>query len=170
MTKYDSKIIFKERQVFTQWWLYLIICLPLVIVFMGVDFSQFTEDISKSGNISFSLIHLPNGFWIILIEVILLFLFFRLGGLTTQIDCEKIKLKHLIFFRRTIYWKDIESVETVKYGFVGYGIRLTTSYGSVYNVKGNQGIALYFKNGAKCLIGTQRLDDFYNIAQQQIKL
>jgi len=165
----SDKVIFKEKQQFTQWWLYLIIGLPIIIVFFDFDFSQAVEDISNSGNTSFSLI-LPNGFWIILIEVVLIFLFFRFGGLTTQMDEEKIRIKHLAFYRRTIYWKDIESINPVEYGFVGFGIRLTTSYGTVYNVKGSRGVAIYFKNGSKCLIGTQRPEEFHKIAQQQIQL
>ena len=164
-----QKVIFKEKQKFTQWWLYLLLCLPLLIVVLNFDFNQITELPSETGNSSFSII-LPNGFWIIFLEVALLFLFFRYGGLTTIIDKEKIEIKHLVFYKRTIYWEDIESVDMITYGFVGYGIRWTTSYGTAYNVKGNQGIALILKNGSKCLIGTQKQEEFYKIAQQQIQL
>jgi hypothetical protein len=48
-------------------------------------------------------------------------------------------------------------MKVLNYGFVGgWGVRLWTKYGTVYNVKGNIGLAIELKNGTKFLIGTQK--------------
>ena len=38
----------------------------------------------------------------------------------------------------------------------GYGIKKRRKYGQAYTVSGNVGLQLYFKNGKKLLIGTQK--------------
>ncbi len=167
--KMNHKILFGEKQKFTQWWLFLLLCLPLVMIFLSFDWSQSSENINDSGNGSFSII-LPEGFFVILTVVILTLLFFKYASLTVQIDKEKIGIKHLIFYRRTIYWKDVKAVKTVKYGFVGYGIRLSLNHGTVYNVKGNKGLEVTFNNGSKCLIGTQRPEELFKIANEQLRV
>jgi len=65
--------------------------------------------------------------------------------LETTIDSEKISVKHLLFVKKRFKWEDIKSAEIVKYGFVGYGIRISLNHGTVYNVKGNQGLFLKLK-------------------------
>ena len=59
--------------------------------------------------------------------------------------------------KKDIKWKDIKDVQVIEYGFVGgFGIRLGTKYGTVYNIKGNKGLAIELTNGKKYLIGTQK--------------
>jgi hypothetical protein len=59
--------------------------------------------------------------------------------------------------KKTTNWTEIKKVEVVNYGFVGgWGIRLWTKYGTVYNIKGNKGLAIELFNGKKYLIGTQK--------------
>ncbi|MGI9525729.1 MAG: hypothetical protein ACR2MS_01320 [Weeksellaceae bacterium] len=59
--------------------------------------------------------------------------------------------------KKRVDWKEIKKVEIVYYGFVGgRGIRPWTKYGTVYNTKGNNGLAIELKNGDKLLIGTQK--------------
>ncbi len=165
----NHKILFEETQKFNQWWLFLLLCLPLFVIFFSFDWGQDPESTIGSGNISFSLT-LPEGFFVILIVVLLTLIFFKYASLTVKIDKEKIRIKHLVFYRRTIYWKDVQAAEIVKYGFVGYGIRLSFKHGTVYNVKGNKGLEITFTNGSKCLIGTQRPDELAEIAKEQLKL
>jgi hypothetical protein len=76
--------------------------------------------------------------------------------LITEIDKEEIRINFFPFVKKQISWKEIKSVEIVNYGFVGWGIRLWTKYGTVYNTKGNRGLAIELLNGEKYLIGTQR--------------
>lgn len=44
----------------------------------------------------------------------------------------------------------------VRYGFVGYGIRLFSRNGTEYNIGGRDGLHIKLKNGKKCLLGTQK--------------
>jgi hypothetical protein len=58
---------------------------------------------------------------------------------------------------KRILWSEVEQAEIVKYSpLIGYGLRIWTPHGTVYNVKGNMGLFLILKNGKKYMIGTQR--------------
>ncbi len=77
--------------------------------------------------------------------------------LQTEINQEAISIKFNPFVNKTILWRDVKSAEVIKYGFVGgWGIRLWTKYGTVYNIKGSIGLRLELNNGKKVLIGTQK--------------
>lgn len=66
--------------------------------------------------------------------------------------------------------KDIKSAKVVNYGFVGgWGIRLWTAYGTVYNIKGNKGLAIELFNGEKFLIGTQKENELKIIVEKTFK-
>ena len=55
----------------------------------------------------------------------------------------------------------------INYGFVGgWGIRLFTDYGTVYNTRGNKGLALKLQNGKRLVIGTQREDELKSVIQK----
>ncbi len=43
------------------------------------------------------------------------------------------------------------------------GIWLFTKYGTVYNTRGNKGLALELKNGKKFLIGTQKMEELSEV-------
>lgn len=61
------------------------------------------------------------------------------------------------FIKKQVHWDQIKTIEVVNYGFVGgWGIRLFTSYGTVYNIQGNMGLAIELTSGKKFLIGTQK--------------
>jgi TATA-box binding protein (TBP) (component of TFIID and TFIIIB) len=48
----------------------------------------------------------------------------------------------------------------LEYG--GWGIRCGWHGKKVYNISGNRGVQLVFKNGKRLLIGSQKPDDFAN--------
>lgn len=146
-----TKIHFEEEQRMTQWWLWLFL-IALVGFFLYAIYKQlivgepFGENpMSDTGLIIFS---------VFIIGIVLLFLAIRLR---TSIDEKGIQMTYRPFgVKKLASWEEMESVDIVKYGFVGYGIRWGSSYGTVYNVKGNKGIAITLKNGKKYLIGTQQ--------------
>ncbi len=78
--------------------------------------------------------------------------------LRTEIDPAGIRVRLRLISSRAFKWEEIERIEPVTYGFVGYGLRLSLKYGTVYNVKGNKGLSIYLKNGRRYLIGTQLQD------------
>ena len=64
------------------------------------------------------------------------------------------------FVKKEFQWSEIQKSKVVNYGFVGgWGIRLFTKYGTVYNIRGNKGLAIELKNGKKYLIGTQKEEE-----------
>lgn len=91
----------------------------------------------------------------VLIYIFLAFLY--LIKLSTHIDENGIQMRFFPLVKKDFKWKDIKNVQVITYGFVGgFGIRLWTKYGTVYNVKGNKGLAIELNNGKKYLIGTQK--------------
>ena len=158
------KILFQEKQKFTQWWLWLILLAPFVYFLYTLFSPMIAPSAASSGNISVS-IAMPTSMWVTLLLLLLILLFMYLIKMTTVIDAEKIKIKHMLFLEKIFKWEDIESAEIIKYGFVGYGIRISLNHGTVYNVKGNKGLFIKMKNGKKRLIGTQRPEELKKVIQ-----
>ena len=71
------------------------------------------------------------------------------------------------FIKKRVSWKEIKSAEVVNYGFVGgWGIRLWTNFGTVYNIKRNKGLAIELTNGKKFLIGTQKETEMNKVMEE----
>jgi len=136
--------IFKEEQKFPLW-IYLLTLMPAIIM-VGLSVSFYLENNSEA------IKGLAFGF----IAIIAINLLIYVAKLKTKIDYEGIHIKFAPLTNRKILWKDIEKAEIVKYGFVGYGWRLSFKYGRVYNTKGNKGLFIITKNKKKILIGTQQ--------------
>ena len=144
-------IEFKENQRFTQWWLWLILIIIGIIPFIGIIKQIFLKEsfgskpMSDNGLITYSIFSLA------------LLVFVGIIKLKTTINKESIEMRFFPLTKKTIKWNEIQSAKVLNYGFVGgWGIRLWTGYGTVYNIKGNKGLALELKNGKKLLIGTQK--------------
>jgi len=142
---------FKEEQKFTQWWLWLLLSGVALIpvfgiykqIFLGEKFGD--NPMPDAGLIIFALVVFS-----------ILFLFWKMR-LKTEINQESISIHFFPFVKKKILWKDVKTASVLNYGFVGgWGIRLGTKYGTVYNTRGNKGLALELKNGRKFCIGTQK--------------
>jgi hypothetical protein len=160
------KIDFKEEQKFTQWWLWIILLAIGVFPIFGVYQQLILGE--KFGDKPMSDLGLVV-FCLVILMIIALFGFIRLK---TAIDQDEIRISFFPFVKKRIQWKEIKTVEIVQYGFVGWGIRLFTKYGIVYNVKGNKGLAIELVNGEKFLIGTQMEIEMMAVvekAKQEIK-
>lgn len=109
----------------------------------------------------FSISHLDGRFWVALGVLTIVHLFLGLCHLNTEIHEHGIHYQFKPFHRqpKRVYWDDLEKVYVRRYRplteYGGWGYRVGVS-GGAYNVKGNQGIQLQFKNGRKLLIGTQK--------------
>lgn len=154
------KIDFKEEQKFTQWWLWLILIgigiFPVIGIYKQLILGE------KFGNKPMSDLELI----LFSVSIFGLITLFGLMRLRTEIDQKEIRMSYTPFTKRNVEWKDIESVKIVNYGFVGWGIRLWTKYGTVYNTKGNKGLAIELKNGEKFLIGTQKEAELEKLIKQ----
>jgi len=145
------KIKFKGEQKFTQWWLWLILIGIGIIPVFGV-YKQLIigEKFGDKPMPDFGLIL----FCVFSFSLIAMFWLIRLK---TDIDENGIRMNFFPFAKKRVFWKEVKSAEIVNYGFVGgWGVRLWTKYGTVYNTNGNKGLAIELVNGGKFLIGTQK--------------
>ncbi len=155
------KPLFTESQRFNQWWIWLIVIfacgLPFIIFIQQIIFEKTIGDNPMSDSaVIFSLI----------IPVIFLLLFYAMQ-LKTEITRDTLSFRFVPFVKRTIPWKDMETFKVINYGFVGgYGVRLTMKYGTVYNVRGKEGLFVKLKNGKTFIIGTQKPKELEKAIQQ----
>jgi hypothetical protein len=154
----DADIIFQEEQKFGLWlrWLvYLSMGLAVVIsVFTlikvnGGENPQQTSDVVLAGIVG---IGVP-------IAIVALFLFLKLQ---TEVRPNGIYVRYFPFhihFKR-FRPEDLSECYARQYRpiweYGGWGIRYSLRNGKAYNVSGNQGVQLVFKNGKKLLIGSQK--------------
>lgn len=157
----NTTINFKETQRFTQWWLWVIlIAFDLFAVYL--IYSHFVIDKPIGDH--------PLPSWGVLLYVVFTFALFALFvtmRLETTINRSGIYINFFPLISKHIPWESIASAEMVDYGFVGgWGIRLGTKYGTVYNVKGNLGLALRLKTGKKLCIGTQKAEELKRVIEK----
>lgn len=158
------QIAFKEEQKFSQWWLWLILTSLGILPFVGI-YKQFIV------GEPFGDKPIPNTGLIILSVVIFLMVgLFLVMRLQTTIDATGIEMRYFPFLKKKICWHEIKTAKVINYGFVGgWGIRLWTDYGTVYNVKGNKGVAIQLTNGKKLLIGTQKEAELKQVIENVIE-
>ena len=154
-------IVFKETQKFSQWWLWLILiaigALPITGLYKQLYLNEAFRDkpMSDLGLIIFALF---------VFSLIAMFWFVQLK---TEIDQNEIRMHFFPLVKKRVNWKEIKTAEIVNYGFVGgWGIRLWTKYGTVYNMNGNKGLAIELLNGKNFLIGTQKPEELTTILEK----
>ena len=145
------KPLFIEKQRFNQWWLWILLATSLAVPAILL----FKEATEKSGGFS--------GL-IIILSVILLFVVLQMRTIVTK---DAIQLTYFPFVNKTINLSDIDTMKVINYGFVGgWGIRLWTKYGTVYNTRGNKGLHIKLKNGKQLVIGTQKPQELEKVIEQ----
>jgi uncharacterized membrane protein len=145
-----TSVLFEERQRFGSIFLWVLTIFVMAVPLFGIVQQIILK--KPFGNNPMS----DMGLIFFALGMLLLCVFFWSMTLITKIDGKTISVRYIPLFSKQFKWENIERAEIIKYRFVGYGIRLSFKYGTVYNIKGNKGLALYFKNGAKYLIGTQK--------------
>jgi len=154
---------FQEVQRFTQWWFWLILLgiggVALYGIYKQLILAEPFGDnpMSNPGLIAFSAL---------IFGTIAFFLFVNLK---TEIDDKEIRIAFIPFAKKTLSWKDVKKAEIVNYGFVGYGVRMSSKYGTVYNTKGNKGLAIELNNGRKFLVGSQKVDELNDLIRKNEK-
>lgn len=144
------KVYFEEIQRFRQWWLWVILAIVAIAV-IGVVVSIPDFLYSFSGVLSLGILGLTLVF------------FWRIR-LRTVIDTDVIRVSFRPFVTRELLWQDVVEAEVVDYGFAGgWGLRLSSRYGTIYNTSGSMGLALTLSNGQKLCIGTQREEDLRRV-------
>ena len=144
---------FKEVQRFRQWW----ILVPLLIVTSWLSYGLIGQ---LGGGDPLGKDPVSDQGAVLLLVGWLIFLYFFLFYLEmrTEIDQQGIRVRLRGFNSERFRWEDIQHTEVITYRFVGYGLRLLTRYGTVYNIRGNKGLAIHLKSGRRFLVGTQQPD------------
>ncbi|MEP2278274.1 hypothetical protein [Maribacter sp.] len=158
---------FKETQKFTQWWLWLIILAPIILFVIKVIstriyvFGGYAAAETSNSNMIWIANRITLGELLPYFFYLLTVLFLVLIKLKVVVTNKKIKIRHLLFFSKIIDLSEVTEQQIINYDFVGYGIRKTKKYGTVYNVKGKEGVAITLDNGEKYLIGSQKAKELH---------
>lgn len=148
------KAPYQEEQKFQALWMWFILGAVSVIPFIGI-FQQIFRGI-PFGNNPLS----DAGLIVFTVVCILPLLLFSITRLRTTIDDDSITVNYFPFLRKRFKWSDISEAEVIDYGFVGgWGIRMLTKHGTVYNVSGREGLKILLNNGNKYVIGTQNPEE-----------
>ncbi len=148
----DNQILFEEQQSFRQWWLWLILlgCSGIYL------FSFLFKDRAFSGASSI-LMSLTS---LLVLALIIAFWVYRLE---TQIKLDGIYVRFFPFTKKFKKYpiNEITSATVRKYNpimeYGGWGYRIGWGRkGKAFNVSGDQGLQLKFKNQKQLLIGTQK--------------
>lgn len=164
-----EKILFTEEQRFNQWWRWVIMGLSLLAVLVPFSIGIYSQVVLDKpfGDDPMSTEGLiATGAATILILSIILLMMFK-AKLKTKVTNRVLFVAFPPFFRKwkTILPSDIERYEIRTYRanreYGGYGVkRGRRKSGTAYIISGNTGMQLYFKNGKKLLIGTQKKQAF----------
>jgi len=154
---------FFEKQKFTQPWVWVVLVasflLPVFLPYFSGDEINLINENSQS---------------IVLFGILFLIFFYSLE-LRTSVNSSGI---HYQFFplhlkTYTIKFNEIEKIEACIYSpikdYGGWGIRFRYK-AKAYNIKGNEGVKVYLKNGRHILFGSQCNKDFANEINRFMKL
>jgi len=159
-----EKILFAEEQKRNQWWLWLIMLLALVVSTVPSIYGIYSQEVL---NEPFGDDPISTGGLIVtacLSVVIIGFVMLMVFGskLKTKVTSDALWIAYPPVIRK---WKKISPDEIERYEirtyrakreYGGYGMRRRLRHGRAYTMHGNIGLQLYFKNGKKLLIGTQK--------------
>ena len=148
--------VFSEIQRFNQWWFYLILIVVGVSVYIPL-FKMLTQTETIASETLWITIAAA-----VFVTILFAWMAFALR-LKTHIDERGIhyQFKGFHFKPKFIPWEQLEKAYVRTYRplseYGGWGIRGSFGKDSMaYNVKGNKGLQLQFKDGKRLLIGTQQ--------------
>jgi len=150
---------FTEKQYFKQISLWVILLVVMASSIVPVI------NVAKTKPLSVLMIISPT--------LIIMALFFIMN-LKTVINTTNISIQFYPFIRKPkkYNWSDISRIELIKYNplldYGGWGIR-GFSDNKAYNIQGNIGLKLYFKDNTKLLIGTQKPKELNEVIAQICK-
>jgi len=151
--------LFEESQRFNQWWIWAIILVVMGIsIYANMDMIHVGESLINWTSLR------------VMIPVLLIPALFYFLMLKTRVEKDGIYVRFIPFHLKEIFiaWDELESCQVRTYSplgeYGGWGIKYGLGgAGKVYNVSGNQGLQLVFKDGARLLIGTQKPQELQEI-------
>lgn len=158
----SNVILFSEKQKMKQWWLMIpLVILNLVLFIRAIIFFVRDHSIIKS----YFEIFFP------LILVLLITILIYSLNLRTIIKDDGIYVQLFPFHRSLKHytWNDLDKVYVRKYNpikeFGGWGLK-GTSKNRAYNLSGDIGLQLLFKDGHKLLIGTKMASELTTVLRE----
>ncbi|MGB3592151.1 MAG: hypothetical protein WBA16_10745 [Nonlabens sp.] len=151
-----KKILFKESQKFRQPWLWV-----LLITVMGISLFSLIYGYTMGA------VDLGTAIPVVFVSLVFLWLF-AVMKLETTVNASGIKIKFYPLVSRSFNFDQVREMKVINYGFIGgWGIRLWTGYGTVYNVRGSMGLHFKYRTPAgmpkEYIIGTQRPEELQSI-------
>jgi hypothetical protein len=159
-----EKNLFYEEQKFRQGWLTILFLVSVGSVIWPFAYGIYSQEVLNipygDNPVSSSALLIIGLIVALVISAIFIMLF--KAKLKTKVTDEAIWVSFPPLIRK---WKKItpemiEKYEVRKFNprreFGGHGVKRKIRKGTAYSVSGNIGLQLYFKNGKKLLIGTQR--------------
>lgn len=143
---------FTEKQRFRSWWMWL----TLLVALVPLPFIYLVRTLTGNHVTNNPVAHMVFVSIVFTVAGVafLLFIFLKL---TINVSREGIWYGFNIPDRslNLLKWEEVEQCEIISYRFIGYGHRKHPVYGTVYNVKGNQGLLIVTRTGERLLLGTQ---------------
>lgn len=163
--------VFQESQRFTQWWLHILVTLPIFggLIYMCYSWYVLEKPVDKVGAFDYG-----EQFLVIALLVatgLLIFIF----KLTLEIDKTGLQYKFFPIHSkaRKFNWDEIESCYVRKYNPLseagGWGYKFGMNGRKIMNIKGTQGIQIDLKDGKKYLFGTQKPDQAQQVINKYFK-
>jgi len=152
----EKEILFTEVQKFRQWWLWLILILastPLLgILIYQLVTGQPVGDKPASNAVLAVLVIFVS------VPMLLGFYFVKLF---TIIDTDTIYYGFGLSANNLneIHLADIVSMDVVPYKSNGLGMRLSNTFGTIYNTSGGMGLFINNNKGSKMVIGTKKPEE-----------
>jgi len=168
-----GKVLYRETQTFRGVPFYAIVAFSIVTIISPIFFKFYNQivlgvndDLEPMNDNSLILV---TFFVTAIVTGILTMVYIH--KLDTEIDAGSIRYRFAPYFSsfRTIKKEDIKEVYVRKYSpifeYGGWGYRWGFAKGRAYNIWGNKGLQIVFKNDKKLLIGTQKPEELNNIIE-----
>lgn len=155
-----GEYIYEEQQKLRQWyvWLILVLSLLLSIGFLVNSFVNYMEGA-------------PGASSFIVLAVLILFicLFFVISTAGSRLNV--VATKEAIHFQwiplnnkfNKVNWQNVKSIQMIRYKSMGYGMRISEKYGSIYNAFGGYAINIITRGGNQFLVGTSNPNELEKI-------
>ena len=158
-----EQMLFDESQRFNQWWIWAIILGVIgVSLYASIETIQMGDSLFNWTNFS------------VIIPVFIIPALFYFLKLKTKVEENGIYVRFIPFHLKEIFisWDQLDECYIRTYSplgeYGGWGIKYGLGgAGKVYNVSGNQGLQLVFKDGSRLLIGTQKPEELQEIVKKQ---
>ena len=165
----NGPFIFTEEQRFGQIWLWLVL-IGMDVAYFTMFFAQFFGPVPPRPSGPADLFGMALGA-LLCLGITALFVSLKLITRVTNqgisVQFKPLHQKPVIFHFSDIREYSVRTYRPIlEYG--GWGIK-RGSGGLAYNVSGNKGLQLVFKDGRKILIGTQKPEQFGTILNSAVK-